>query len=350
MRTTPYNIYPKSMFLELLRLEKRRAERTKMPLSIAILAFDNEKSTEVKYDFLKYLDGKIRDTDVLGYLGENQICVLLPDTSETGAKQVIKKIINGDNRLFHQNFIATYPDQVFENISTENQDRQDQSPVFLESSVNSNSFFLLLKRGFDILGSIIGILLLSPLMLMTALVIKIDSPGPVFFTQVRLGKKGVPFIFYKFRSMQYKADDMIHRKYVTDLIKGDSHKINHGDTDNPLYKIKNDPRVTRVGKFIRKTSIDELPQLFNVLKGDMSLVGPRPAIPYELEMYKPWYHRRLDAKPGLTGLWQVSGRSTLGFDEMMELDVKYVEEQSFKLDLMIILRTPLVILSRRGAL
>ena len=351
MRTSQYIVYPRSLFLEQMCVEKRRAERTEAPLSIAVFDFGESEAQEMRFNFIKSINGKIRDTDILGYICENKICLLLPDTEEAGAQEVVKKIINGNaGRTFPQAVIASYPDKIFKNLSAENQDPQDSDPLFLEYSKGSGQFFVLLKRCFDILGSIVGILLLSPVMLITALAIKIDSPGAAIFKQIRLGRKGRPFVFYKFRSMYCKADDKIHRDYVTKLIKGNGAEINQGDADNPLYKIKRDPRVTKVGKFIRNTSIDELPQLFNVLKGDMSLVGPRPPLPYEVERYKPWHLRRvLEKRPGITGLWQVEGRSRTSFDDMVRLDVQYIRNWSFLLDLKILVKTVKVVIFRVGA-
>ena len=184
-----------------------------------------------------------------------------------------------------------------------------------------------------------------------ALLIKATSPGPVIFRQLRLGQKGVRIQFYKFRSMRTGTDDQIHRKYVEKLIKGNVDEINQGERDRPLYKIKEDPRVTGVGKIIRKLSIDELPQLYNVLKGEMSLVGPRPPLPYEVEKYEPWHLRRiLEVKPGITGLWQVEGRSKTSFNDMVRLDLRYVQNWSLLLDLKILVRTVKAVLKPTGAL
>jgi lipopolysaccharide/colanic/teichoic acid biosynthesis glycosyltransferase len=225
----------------------------------------------------------------------------------------------------------------------------------------SRSFYYFSKRAIDILTAFLALTLLSPFLLLIAILIRLDSPGPALFVQKRIaGKRAVQdgkviwkhvmFPCYKFRSMVQQADPAIHREYIKTLIENSSFdQPTEQNEEEEIKKLTADARITRLGYILRRSSLDELPQLWNVLTGNMSLVGPRPAIPYELEMYKPWYHRRMDAKPGLTGLWQVSGRSTLGFDEMMKLDVKYVEEQSFKLDLMIILKTPLVILLRKGA-
>jgi exopolysaccharide biosynthesis polyprenyl glycosylphosphotransferase len=211
------------------------------------------------------------------------------------------------------------------------------------------SLQLKLKRLIDIVGSITGIVLTVPLMLIISVIVKLTSSGPVLFRQERLGFLGKPFTFNKFRSMKVDSDDFIHKDYVTKLINGEHDSINKGTADQPLYKITDDPRITLFGKFLRKSSLDELPQLFNVLKGDMSLVGPRPPIAYECDVYKRWHCRRvLEVKPGITGLWQVSGRSTTTFDEMVRLDLAYVRNWSLWLDIKIILKTFWAVVSTKG--
>ncbi|MCA1613506.1 MAG: sugar transferase [Acidobacteria bacterium] len=199
------------------------------------------------------------------------------------------------------------------------------------------------KRGFDILAAALALVALSPFWLVIALLIRLDSRGPVFYRQERVGMDGRIFLFLKFRTMRAGADDAAHREYQRKLIAGAS-DTNLGDERRPVYKLHDDPRVTRVGRVLRRLSLDELPQLLNVLRGDMSVVGPRPPIPYEVEAYELWHRKRLDMKPGLTGLWQVSGRNRLSFDEMVRLDLFYIENWSFLLDLKIILRTLPVIL------
>jgi len=207
----------------------------------------------------------------------------------------------------------------------------------------------LVKRWMDILGSLTAILLLSPIMVAVALVVKLTSRGPVLFKQSRVGYQGKAFIFHKFRSMVTASEDNIHRDYVRRLIAGERDQINMGTRQNPFFKLVNDPRITPFGRFLRKTSLDELPQLFNVLKGEMSLVGPRPPIPYEVNDYKNWHYRRILAvKPGITGLWQVSGRNRTSFDEMVRLDIHYAENWSLLLDVKIIVRTLKVLLAADG--
>ena len=201
----------------------------------------------------------------------------------------------------------------------------------------------ILKRAFDLIISASGVVLLLPLWLLIAVLIKLDSKGPVFYTQERVGMDGRLFLLYKFRTMKAGSDAEVHREYQRAFIAGRA-EANLGDEQKPTYKLLADPRVTRVGKLLRRTSLDEVPQLLNVLAGDMSVVGPRPPIPYEVEAYELWHRKRLDMKPGLTGLWQVSGRNRLPFEEMVRLDLFYIENWSLLLDLKIILRTGFVML------
>jgi exopolysaccharide biosynthesis polyprenyl glycosylphosphotransferase len=196
-----------------------------------------------------------------------------------------------------------------------------------------------IKRASDIAGGAAAAIVLAPFWLAAAILIKIDSRGPVFFRQERVGMDGRIFLCYKFRTMHAGADDRVHREAYSRNIAGDP-AANAGDGEKPVYgKVKDDPRVTRVGRWLRRSSFDETPQLINVLKGDMSIVGPRPPIPYEVERYDPWHRKRLDMKPGITGLWQVSGRSRLTFGEMVKLDLFYIENWSLWLDLKIVLLT-----------
>jgi len=204
-----------------------------------------------------------------------------------------------------------------------------------------------LKRTFDLIVAALAITLLFPLWLVIALLIKLDSKGPVFYTQERVGMDGRLFLLYKFRTMKADADSELHREYQRAFIAGRA-EANLGNETKPTYKLLADPRITRIGKALRRISLDEVPQLLNVLSGDMSLVGPRPPIPYEVEAYELWHRKRLDMKPGLTGLWQVSGRNRLPFEEMVRLDLFYIENWSLLLDLKIILRTGFVMLGGEG--
>lgn len=203
------------------------------------------------------------------------------------------------------------------------------------------------KRTSDIVIASFTLALLSPFWLLIALLIKFDSEGPIFYAQERVGMDGRIFVVYKFRTMRVDADSEIHREYQRKFIAGNA-EANVGDAKKPAYKLRDDPRTTRVGRVLRRLSLDEVPQLFNVLRGDMSVVGPRPPIPYEVEAYELRHRKRLDMKPGLTGLWQVSGRNRLPFEEMVKLDLFYIENWSLLFDLKIVLRTVLVLLRGDG--
>lgn len=206
------------------------------------------------------------------------------------------------------------------------------------AQIHERKTYLFTKRLLDIVGSLVGIILLSLLFIIVAILIKIeDRKGSVFFTQMRVGKDGRKFKMYKFRSMISDAEDKLD-----ELLK-------FNEVSGAMFKMKDDPRITRVGKWIRRTSIDELPQLFNVFKGNMSLVGPRPPLPREVEIYTDYDKQRLMVKPGCTGLWQVSGRNSLGFEEMLELDLQYIRKRTTLFDIKIMFKTVLILFGSKDA-
>ena len=202
---------------------------------------------------------------------------------------------------------------------------------------NRKRIYEISKRAIDIIGAGSGLLLLSPVIVIVACAIKFTSKGPMFFSQKRVGKNGELFDMYKFRSMVVNAEEL-------------KEKLAHqNEMSGPMFKMKDDPRVTKVGKFIRKTSLDELPQLWNVLKGDMSLVGPRPSLPKEVAQFEKWMYKRLSVKPGLTCFWQVSGRNNIDFEDWMKLDIKYVDERNIWIDIKLIFKTVLVLFGDKNA-
>lgn len=207
----------------------------------------------------------------------------------------------------------------------------------VDLEVKESRLYSASKRLFDLVVGIIVLVLLIPIFPIIAVMIKLDTPGPIFFKQKRVGKNGRIFDFYKFRSMEKEAERK--KEEIRDL----------NEQEGPLFKIKSDPRITNVGKFLRRSSFDELPQIFNVLKGDMSIVGPRPQIPSEVAQYRPWHRRRLDVTPGITCYWQISGRSHIGFEEWMRLDMEYLNSRSFWTDLVIFLKTIPAVIARKGA-
>lgn len=349
-------LYEQEHFLHLLYLEQRRSERSTRPLCLILLSainvHDNVIRTHIFRQLFQALRTRVRETDIIGWYQQNTtLAVIFPDV--TAAKAVIADLRSKVNYAVST---ALPPElagcvNITVHIFPRHHDvNAGMGDLTLYPDVPFQSNFRksehLLKRGMDVIASFILLCLLAPLFALIALVIKLNSKGPVFFRQVRVGHQGKPFRFWKFRSMYVDSDATIHKEFVTKF-------ISHGQaaTHNKLvYKITNDPRVTPTGRFLRKTSLDELPQLWNVLRGDMSLVGPRPALPYELECYAPWHRRRLlEVKPGITGLWQVTGRSRTSFNDMVRLDLRYVQQWSIWLDLKILLQTPKAVLTGEGA-
>jgi lipopolysaccharide/colanic/teichoic acid biosynthesis glycosyltransferase len=245
-------------------------------------------------------------------------------------------------------------------------DHQMSADLNLNFPASDKRLYYLTKRSIDVLFAASVLVLIAPVLITIAILIRLDSPGPIVFRQQRVGARlqkidgrwqwqRTTFTIYKFRSMYHGVDAARHREYVQAFIHNDFTAMEQQNPDTstsnvkPVFKLTNDSRITRVGKFIRASSLDELPQFFNVLKGDMTLVGPRPALPYEVAEYQPWHLRRLEAVPGLTGLWQVSARSAVDFDTMVKLDIQYVETQNLMLDFRILWQTPGVVFSRSGA-
>ena len=375
---------------KILDRERSRSDRTGQELSLVLFEVGHPNAV-VARPLADLLTRRIRSTDEVGWYDGYSIGVVLPSTAGEGALKftddICTKMAPVTQKL--QFTVYTYPTrwlpdgkrspghpelpgvvQRLDRIMLHELARKGDSPSSRRIDPNSHlssdrsqgsgkhvqpleSLFVLRlpvwKRVIDVLGATIILAVVSPLMIAAAAAIKLTSPGPIIFRQERIGLFGNRFTFLKFRSMVVNNDPEIHQTYIKGLIKNGT--AAHGDEhDDPVYKIKDDPRVTPVGKFLRKTSMDELPQLINVLKGEMSLVGPRPPIPYEIMEYEIWHKRRiLDVKPGITGLWQVKGRSRTTFDEMVRLDLKYIRECSLWLDLKILLKTPLAVFSSRGA-
>jgi lipopolysaccharide/colanic/teichoic acid biosynthesis glycosyltransferase len=344
----PPNDFPAS-----LRREKRRAERSHRPLSIVLYRV-NPSPVESGNDegvLLELLHETCRATDVIGHVGDEWIAVLCPDTDTQGMQGFIKKIESAAKGSRFTAVAATYPDRLFDLLAGGQMlSPQEHQLVVTEFDRHGNRGYCL-KRSLDVVGAILGIVFTAPLMIAVATTVALTSKGPVIFRQTRLGMHGRPFVFYKFRSMAVGTDDSVHRDFVSALINGETRERSaDAGTATPVYKLRTDPRVTPVGRIIRMTSLDELPQFFNVLKGDMSLVGPRPPLPYEAANYQAWHLRRiLSARPGITGLWQVEGRSRVSFNDMVRMDLRYIRQCSLWLDLKILARTVRVVLRCEGA-
>jgi lipopolysaccharide/colanic/teichoic acid biosynthesis glycosyltransferase len=341
-------------FAETVHRETRRSERSGAPLSIVQYTIGEASIDEPAHfeQLLSILQTSKRETDMLGLIGVDTLAVLCPDTDEEGANGLARKIAPLIADVPVDALTATYPDHLFESMSRGASAGADEHSFIVPSTRSRKVGTYPVKGVLDVVLALAALCLLWPLMLTVAILVKLTSKGPVIFRQQRLGKGGVPFTFYKFRSMVVNTDDRIHREYTAQLIRADNPvNAESGSAGEPRsYKMKSDPRVTWFGKFIRTTSIDELPQLFNVLKGDMSMVGPRPCIPYEAANYEPWHLRRiLAAKPGITGVWQVEGRSKVSFSEMVRMDLRYIRDCSLGLDLKIIAMTVVVVIRCDGA-
>jgi exopolysaccharide biosynthesis polyprenyl glycosylphosphotransferase len=299
----------------------------------------------------------MREIDIKGwYLNDHVIGIICPDVDAENIGIVSDKVWRSVRNALTPKAadrirISCIPFPQQKDDQGNGQLPQDQDPQSLYPELAKAPLALrcerVFKRTLDIAGSLALLCLTAPLWIVIALVIRLSSAGPVLFRQQRVGLGGQPFTFLKFRSMYVNNDHSIHQQYVTNFIKAQNSLVS---SETGKFKITNDPRVTPIGRFIRKTSLDELPQLINVLTGEMSLVGPRPPIPYEVREYDVWHRRRvMEIKPGITGIWQVYGRSTTTFDAMVRMDIRYIENWSIWMDLGLLLRTPLAVFAAKGA-
>jgi exopolysaccharide biosynthesis polyprenyl glycosylphosphotransferase len=354
-------VLDENTFIKMLCLERKRTERSGRRFALVLLDWGGllqSRDREQAFKrFVSTLSQSTRETDIKGWYKAGSVFGVifteLGDGEEVAITKVlltkVKNALYSTVRVEDINHIRLsfhmYPEDIERSDSGGPTDLTlypDQMP-----DRDPKRAARILKRLMDIIGSTIALIILSPLLLAIAVAIKLTSPGPVLFRQPRAGRYGTMFTFLKFRSMYLANDPTIHREYVTRFISGNG----GAETDvNTVFKLQNDPRVTSVGKLLRRSSLDELPQLFNVLKGQMSLVGPRPPVPYEIACYQIWHKRRLlTVKPGITGLWQIGGRSKVKFNEMVRLDLQYAATWSVWLDLKILLRTPRAVLSGEGA-
>jgi len=353
-------IKPAAAFHAMLAKERARVDRNNHVFSLVSFEVGPQDSgIDSILSFVQQLKKQIRITDEIGWLDNHSIGVLLFNNLGAEAKLFIDKIYRNCSQQFLCNYsISTYPEGAFEHPhndgdhrdlsdschhdmpapssipgnrrSTENLTAKKLQPIFFDKTKLS-------KRLGDIVLSSIALVVLSPLMLAVAIAVKLTSKGPVLFKQQRAGLGGEPFTFLKFRTMQ------------TDAERHKSELLQFNERTGPVFKMENDPRITRLGVHLRKWSLDELPQFINVLKGDMSLVGPRPPTMDELEEYESWHKYRLEVKPGITCIWQVYARHEKSFENWVRLDIKYKRERSFLLDMKLIILTLPAILSRRGA-
>jgi len=360
----PNDILPQEAFHKMITLERKRTERSRKPFLLMLLDTGSElpsdRSSRLLVDVLNALAASTRETDVTGWYARGAVVGVM-----------YTEIAPGDRSSIVATMLARVSNSLRENLGLEqfhrvklsfhlfpeDWDHEDpgrpSNPTLypdLSDRDDSRKHLHSVKRAMDVFGSGLALIMLAPLLVLIAAAIKASSNGPIFFRQKRVGQHGQCFTFLKFRSMYVNNDASQHKQYVRQLIAGQAAKSPSTDPNGGVFKLTNDPRITRVGRFLRRTSLDELPQFLNVIRGEMSLVGPRPAIPYEVEAYDIWHRRRvLEAKPGITGLWQVQGRSRVGFDEMVRLDLRYVRCWSPWLDLKILLQTPKAVMDGTGA-
>lgn len=359
-------LHPKKNFDRILYLERRRTERSRRPFLLMLLHIQELLANQSQPGVIKSLDEAlsccIRETDVKGWYQPGKVVGIifteLGNLDVVVQEKIFLKIQDHLCRALGWNAVQRikvsyhfYP----EAYQGHGKDLEWFNVLLcpeLTQKIQSRRFSFFVKRALDFMGSLLGLMILCPLFFCIALAIKLTSKGPVFFRQQRVGQGGKQFTFLKFRSMLANCDESSHKEFVTKFIaEGNGNGNKKGNKgEQVIYKIENDQRITPLGKFLRKTSLDELPQFINVLKGEMSLVGPRPPILYECEKYDIWHRRRLlEVRPGITGLWQVEGRSKSAFNDMVRLDLKYINEWSLWLDAKILLRTLRVMMNGSGA-
>ena len=316
--------------------------------------FHVDSSDKLVSNLVSAISSTTRETDVLGWYERDvtlgllmtEIGVVDPSTINTIIEKISTAVQKAVSPEKYRQLTLTY--RVFPHEVSKPSGKDGDFVLYPDLSRRqaSPTHGRILKRVIDVCGSLLAIFIFLPAFAIIALLVKLTSKGPILFCQKRVGRYGKEFNFYKFRTMYVDNDPNIHREYVAKLIAGDRDSAQ----GRGVYKLVNDPRVTPLGRLLRRTSLDELPQFVNVLRDDMSLVGPRPPLPYEYERYQTWHKRRvLELKPGLTGLWQVEGRSRTTFDEMVRMDLKYERIRCLWVDLRILIQTPAAMFFGRGA-
>jgi lipopolysaccharide/colanic/teichoic acid biosynthesis glycosyltransferase len=355
-------VLAESLFHSMLTLERRRAERSRKPFVLMLLDANLENGTaeETLRQAVDIVVTSKRETDLVGWYKQGAILgIIFTEVNLDGESLITETLRTKIETAFakHLGRVRAAKIAISVHLFPESFDK-DRSGWVADSKLYPDlkrkgarkRLPLVIKRSIDIVGSGALLLVLSPFLTVIMALIKLTSKGPVIYKQERLGQFGARFKCLKFRTMYTNNDPKIHQEYVQQFIAGKDGLNNSEGSDKPVYKLVKDPRVTFIGGFLRKTRLDELPQFWNVLRGDMSLVGPRPPVPYEFEVYDIWHRRRvLEVRPGITGLWQVSGRNRTRFDEMVRLDLRYCQTWSIWLDLKILLATPWAVFNGGGA-
>jgi lipopolysaccharide/colanic/teichoic acid biosynthesis glycosyltransferase len=350
-------------FERMILCERKRSERSGKPFLLMLIesGLTNKPGREERLllDIVSALGGATRDTDVKGWQKTgHSVGVIFTEIADADKPTIVATMLTRVSGALRNVLSAEQFSRIgisFHAFPTHNDVELPNAPANptlypdIARRENARKSFRIIKRVIDVAGSLVALLLFAPVFVLIILAIKLSSKGPILFRQTRIGQNGTPFMFVKFRSMYVNNDSAIHKQYVRRLIAGEVHQSGSNGSGNGsghVYKLTSDSRITPVGNLLRRTSLDELPQLINVLRGEMSLVGPRPPIAYEVEAYDVWHRARLlEMKPGITGLWQVNGRSRVTFDEMVRLDLRYARQWSPWLDVKILLRTPRAVLN-----
>ncbi len=360
---TSFGLLPQDLFMKLLCLERKRTERSGRRFVLLLLdagTLLKDAKVPVLANLLSAITHATRDTDLMGWYKDGSVLgVIFTEVGDAEDKSIVHALSTKLTDSLYGALSIREINEIRLSFHIFPEDWDDEGPegpvtstlqMELAREINRQKVSLSAKRLMDIAGSAVGLILCLPVFVVIALAIKLTSRGPVLFRQVRLGQYGRKFTFLKFRSMYVGSGHKIHEEYVKQFIMGRPNTDQTAKNDQKLYKLTADPRITPVGRFLRNTSLDELPQFLNVLLGDMSLVGPRPPVIYEFERYDLWHKQRLLAvKPGITGLWQVDGRSRVKFDDMVRLDIRYARSWSLWLDIKILLQTPRAVISGNGA-
>jgi lipopolysaccharide/colanic/teichoic acid biosynthesis glycosyltransferase len=358
-----FGMLPQDLFMKLLCLERKRTERSGRRFVLMLLdtgSLLKATNAPVLTNLLSAITQSTRDTDLKGWYKQGSVIgVIFTEISGAEDKSIVQALSTKLMDALYGSLSIREMNEIRLSFHVFPEDWDDEGPdgpvtstlqMELAREINRKKVSLSAKRLIDIVGSLVGLILCLPGFVLIALAIKFTSKGPVLFRQVRLGQYGKKFTFLKFRSMSVNGDSKIHEEYVKQFILGVSGTEQTTGNHQKVYKLTADPRITSVGRFLRSSSLDELPQFLNVLLGNMSLVGPRPPVTYEFERYDLWHKQRLLAvKPGITGLWQVDGRSRVKFDEMVRLDIRYARSWSLWLDIKILLQTPRAVISGSGA-
>jgi lipopolysaccharide/colanic/teichoic acid biosynthesis glycosyltransferase len=351
IRQISRHVINQDLFRDALVRERKRADRFEESFALVLLSLNCKTGGAIRWtEVVDALTSQRLDTDLIGWFEQGSVIGLVRSLGHTEAGEAAAELAGTVRRELVRCLSGRRAAGCSIRLEVYTPHPESIPPVLHATDRRTKARELLrhgAKRTLDVTGSVGLLAVLAPAFIAIAAAVKLTSKGPVFFRQQRIGEAGRPFTMLKFRTMQVNADPSIHQQFVAAFIKAGAEASAAG---SGVFKIVDDPRVTSIGHFLRRSSLDELPQFWNVLKGEMSLVGPRPPLPYEVATYKPWHRRRvLEARPGITGLWQVTGRSRTTFEDMVRLDLRYARNHSVLTDLQILLATPRAVVTGKGA-